>query len=115
MAKVQLRGSVNRRVANVTTVGQEAIQSFGELSGKESSQPIDGSSKALIASSFPLAQVREMIAGRHLWFRELGRPERRLLELPTGHWPMFSRPFDLAEVLLRLAPSAVDRGTNLRK
>src|SRR5215203_4890264 len=41
----ELRGSVNRRVANVTTVGQEAIQSFGELSGKKSSQPIDGSSK----------------------------------------------------------------------
>ena len=41
-----LRGSVNRRVANVTTVGQEAIQSFGELSGKKSSQPIDGSSKS---------------------------------------------------------------------
>jgi hypothetical protein len=54
--------------------------------------------KTLIASSFPLAQVREMIAGRHLWFRELGRPEW-LLELPTGHWPMFSRPDDLAEVL----------------
>jgi hypothetical protein len=29
----------------VTTVGQEAIQSFGELSGKKSSQPIDGRSK----------------------------------------------------------------------
>jgi hypothetical protein len=29
----------------VTTVGQEAIQSFGELSGKKSRQPIDGSSK----------------------------------------------------------------------
>jgi len=39
-----LRGSVNRRVANVTTVGQEAVHSFGELSGKKSSQPIDGSS-----------------------------------------------------------------------
>jgi pimeloyl-ACP methyl ester carboxylesterase len=79
-------------------------------------KPADGAlPKALIASSFPLAQVREMIAGRHLWFRQLGRPEWRLLELPTGHWPMFSRPFDLAEVLLRLAPSAVDRGTNLRK
>ena len=78
-------------------------------------KPADGAlAKVLIASSFPLAQVREMIAGRHLWFRELGRPEW-LLELPTGHWPMFSRPFDLAEVLLRLAPSAVDRGTNLRK
>jgi hypothetical protein len=39
-----LRGSVDRRVANVITVGQEAIRSFGELSGKKSSQPIDGSS-----------------------------------------------------------------------
>jgi hypothetical protein len=75
----------------------------------------DEKDEEVIASSFPLAQVREMIAGRHLWFRQLGRPEWRLLELPTGHWPMFSRPFDLAEVLLRLAPSAVDRGTNLRK
>jgi hypothetical protein len=28
----------------VTTIGQEAIQSFGELSGKKSSLPIDGSS-----------------------------------------------------------------------
>ncbi len=43
--KRKLRGSVNRRVANVTTVGQEAVQSFGELSGKNGSQPIDGSSK----------------------------------------------------------------------
>jgi hypothetical protein len=31
----------------VTTVGQEVIQSFGELSGKKSSQPIDGSSKSV--------------------------------------------------------------------
>jgi hypothetical protein len=38
------RASVNRRVANVTTVVQEAIQSCGELLGKKSSQPIDGSS-----------------------------------------------------------------------
>ena len=55
--------------------------------------------KTLIASSFPLAQVREMIASGHPWFRELGGPEWQLLELPTGHWPMFSRPDDLAEVL----------------
>jgi hypothetical protein len=33
----------------VTTVGQEAIQSFGELSGKKSSQPIDGSSKLILS------------------------------------------------------------------
>jgi hypothetical protein len=34
-APLSFRGSANRRVANVTTVGQEAIQSFGELSGKK--------------------------------------------------------------------------------
>jgi pimeloyl-ACP methyl ester carboxylesterase len=62
--------------------------------------------KALIANSFPLAQVREMIASGHPWFRELGGPEWRLLELPTGHWPMFSRPDDLAEVLRGLLPPA---------
>jgi hypothetical protein len=44
-SEVRLRGSVNKRVANVTTVGQEADQSFGELSSYKSSQPIDGSSK----------------------------------------------------------------------
>jgi pimeloyl-ACP methyl ester carboxylesterase len=61
--------------------------------------------KVLIANSFPLAQVKELIASQHPWFRELAGPEWRLLELPTGHWPMFSRPDDLAEVLIDIAPS----------
>jgi pimeloyl-ACP methyl ester carboxylesterase len=30
----------------------------------------------------------------------------RLAELPTGHWPMFSRPQDLAALLGDLAPEA---------
>jgi pimeloyl-ACP methyl ester carboxylesterase len=75
----------------------------------------DSLAKALIATSFPLAQVREMIASGHPWFRELGGPEWRLLELPTGHWPMFSRPDDLAEVLLGLEVSAVERQADPRQ
>lgn len=79
-------------------------------------KPADGAmAKALIANSFPLARVREMIAGGHPWFRGLGGPEWRLLELPTGHWPMFSRPDDLADVLLGLASLAGDSGTNPRQ
>jgi pimeloyl-ACP methyl ester carboxylesterase len=35
-------------------------------------------------------------------FRGLAGPEWRFVELPTGHWPMFSRPEDLAELLLDL-------------
>jgi pimeloyl-ACP methyl ester carboxylesterase len=60
--------------------------------------------KLLITNSFPLAQVKELIASEHPWFRELADPEWRLLELPTGHWPMFSRPDDLAELLIDIPP-----------
>jgi len=61
--------------------------------------------KLLITNSFPLAQVKELIASEHPWFRELAGPEWRFLELPTGHWPMFSRPHDLAELLIDIPPS----------
>ncbi|MFF9765356.1 alpha/beta hydrolase [Streptomyces sp. NPDC014636] len=36
-------------------------------------------------------------------FKELAGPRVTFFELPTGHWPMLSRPDELAEVLLRAA------------
>lgn len=57
-----------------------------------------------ITCSFSLAQVQEMIASGNPLFRELAGPEWQFVELPTGHWPMFSRPDDLAERLLDLPP-----------
>ena len=32
----------------------------------------------------------------------LAEPGWEFVELPTGHWPMFSRPCDLAELLASL-------------
>ncbi len=61
--------------------------------------------KLFITNSFPLAQVKELIASEHPWFRELAGPEWRLVELPTGHWPMFSRPEDLAALLIDILRS----------
>jgi pimeloyl-ACP methyl ester carboxylesterase len=58
--------------------------------------------KCMISNSFPLDQVRQLIAGGHPWFKELAGPEWTLQELPTGHWPMFSVPGELAELLDRL-------------
>jgi pimeloyl-ACP methyl ester carboxylesterase len=55
-----------------------------------------------ILCSFSMDQVQEMIASGNPLFRELDGPEWRFVELPTGHWPMFSRPEDLAELLLDL-------------
>jgi pimeloyl-ACP methyl ester carboxylesterase len=55
-----------------------------------------------ILCSFSLDQVRQRIASDDPLFRVLAGPEWRFVELPTGHWPMFSRPEDLAELLLEL-------------
>ncbi|WP_042376686.1 alpha/beta fold hydrolase [Streptacidiphilus melanogenes] len=59
--------------------------------------------KTLVSCSFPLDQVRTLIAAGHPWFASLGGPEWDLLELPTGHWPMFSRPDATARVLAEVA------------
>jgi hypothetical protein len=61
-------------------------------------------SRVGILCSFSLDQVREMIAGDVPMFQELAGPTWRFIELPTGHWPMFSRPEDLANLLLNLPP-----------
>jgi pimeloyl-ACP methyl ester carboxylesterase len=72
-----------------------------------------GLAKLLISCSIPLDQVRELAAAGHPWFAELAGPGWSFLELPTGHWPMFSRPEPLA-ALLDQVPGAVrsrpDRG-----
>jgi pimeloyl-ACP methyl ester carboxylesterase len=68
-------------------------------------------SKLLITCSFPLAQVRELIAAGHPWFAALASPRWSFLELPTGHWPMFSVPDRLASLLAELAaPVPAGRG-----
>ncbi|MGW4893256.1 alpha/beta fold hydrolase [Kitasatospora sp. NPDC004240] len=59
--------------------------------------------KTLLTCSFPLEQVRAMIASGHPFFSALGGDEWELRELPTGHWPMFSRPADTAAALAEIA------------
>ncbi len=59
----------------------------------------DQLAKLLITCSLPLPQVRELIAAGHPWFAELAGPGWSFLELPTGHWPMFSVPDRLAALL----------------
>ena len=56
--------------------------------------------KVAILCSFSLDQAQEMIARGEPVFRELVGPTWSFRELPTGHWPMFSRPEDLADLLL---------------
>lgn len=56
--------------------------------------------KVAIWCSFTSEAVRGMIAEGNKMFSELTGPEWKFVDLPTGHWPMFSRPDDLAGLLL---------------
>jgi hypothetical protein len=62
--------------------------------------------KVGILCSFSLEEVRAIIDSGNPVFRELASPTWRFVELPTGHYPMFSRPDDLAAVLLDLPSGA---------
>jgi pimeloyl-ACP methyl ester carboxylesterase len=63
-------------------------------------------SKVGILCSFSLEEVQAIIASGNPVFRELASPNWRFVELPTGHYPMFSRPDDLAAVRLNLPSNA---------
>lgn len=54
----------------------------------------------LVCCSFPSAQVMELARGGHPMFAPVAELERvDVVDLPTGHWPMWSRPGDLARVI----------------
>lgn len=62
--------------------------------------------KVGILNSFPEVAVRELIAAGHPMGTMMSGPEWRFIELPTSHWPMFSRPDELAAILDRIATAA---------
>ena len=59
-------------------------------------------SKIVILTTFTAAQAKEMIDSGNPLFHEMEDPNLTFVELPTGHYPMFSRPNELAKILLAL-------------
>ena len=57
-------------------------------------------SKVVILTTFTYAQAKEMIDSGNALFKELDDPNLTFIELPTGHYPMFSRPKELTKILL---------------
>jgi hypothetical protein len=58
-----------------------------------------------VLSTFTAAQAAGMAASVPLC-RHMAGPDWHYEELPTWHWPMLSRPVDLAEILHRARPSS---------
>ena len=60
----------------------------------------------VIACEFPSAMLIDMIGAGHPYVAELGRiRDVDYVDLPTGHWPQFTRPAELGAAIL----AAVDR------
>jgi pimeloyl-ACP methyl ester carboxylesterase len=61
----------------------------------------------VIACEFSGEQVRRWMAEGEPWVAELAAiRDLEFIELPTGHWPQFTRPAELGQAIL----AAVDRG-----
>lgn len=55
----------------------------------------------VIACEFPSVMLREWITQGHPYVAELARiREVDYIDLPTGHWPQFTRPADLGRAIL---------------
>jgi pimeloyl-ACP methyl ester carboxylesterase len=64
----------------------------------------------VIACEFPSAMLREWIDAGHPFVAELARVrDVEYVDLPTGHWPQFTKPAELAGAIL----AAVDRNGQL--
>ena len=57
----------------------------------------------IIACEFTGAQMRQWIDEGPEWIAELGAmKDVTYIDLPTGHWPQFTRPGDLVDVLVSI-------------
>jgi len=59
--------------------------------------------KAVVCCSMTIAESREMLTSYPQLFGPDADKGVDFVELLTSHWPMFSRPVDLADLLVRLA------------
>lgn len=63
---------------------------------------LDALSCTLISCEMALADLRAAIASDSRWFAAVRGANWSFVELRTSHWPMFSRPDDLANLLASL-------------
>jgi pimeloyl-ACP methyl ester carboxylesterase len=60
---------------------------------------------AVIACEFPSAVLREAVSAGQPWVRELARVrEVEYVDLPTGHWPQFTKPVQLGQAIASVLP-----------
>jgi pimeloyl-ACP methyl ester carboxylesterase len=55
----------------------------------------------VITCEFPVTMLRELMTKGHAYTAELARVnDARLVDLPTGHWPQFTKPAELGAAIV---------------
>ena len=97
--------------ASLEGLSPQALERFRALAVPEPGpvlrQPVDLANDArrsipttLVCCSISSAQVTELVQAGHPMFAEVANLEHfDIIDLPTGHWPMWSRPLDLAKAI----------------
>ncbi len=97
--------------ASLEGLNAEALEQFRERAVPEPApvlrQPVELANESrhrvpttLVCCSISGEQVMELVQAGHPMFAEVANlDDVDIIDLPTGHWPMWSRPLDLAEVL----------------
>lgn len=97
--------------ASLEGLSAEALERFRARAVPEPAsvlrQPVElvnearhGVPTTLVCCSIPGEQVMKLVQAGHPMFAEVANLEHvDVIDLPTGHWPMWSRPRDLAKVI----------------
>lgn len=105
------RFDVLAQQASLEGLSAEALKRFRDRAvpepGPALRQPVELTNDArrkvrttLVCCSIPSTQVLELAHAGHAMFAEVATIEHLdVIDLPTGHWPMWSRPRDLAQVI----------------
>lgn len=60
----------------------------------------------VLMSTMPATQLREAMAADHPFVHELNRiRDVEIVDLPTGHWPQFSKPAELGAAIVAAIPA----------
>ncbi|PFG39588.1 pimeloyl-ACP methyl ester carboxylesterase [Georgenia soli] len=96
--------------ASLEGIDEEGLQRFRERAvptpARVASTPSQVSNESrrrvpvtVISTSAPAAVLQSAAQGGEAWAAELAALKVQYVDMPTGHWPMFSRPVDLAEAI----------------
>jgi len=98
-----LDDSLRERIRSVAVPEPASVATDPQVLGDEARFAVP---VTIIACGFPEAMLSQAISSDEPWASELARLEHlQVIELPTGHWPQFTKPAELGQSIL----AAVDQ------